>query len=359
MRIEWNLKTILIWAGVAVLFIGTNIGQYYMIWKPKMEEMKLTYETRISVLEAELDRIGPLVNIWTVGDGVTDLYAGREIQMQDLVQRELPESFVTQSLVLNPETIIGKYYRIGLLPGTPLSMDLVMEDPVDDTVREFDVVASVMPIGLKVGDYIDFRLIYPRGEDYIVLPHKRVEAINDNTIKLKLNETEIHYYQAALIDYFLQSKMGASIYLSKYLEPGMQQPAEAYYAVPENILAIMAADPNLMPKVNAAINNTARDLIDAGRFDIDVLEASLIAAGRSEVTGKIDTGKTKYENAEKERQEMIDRLGEVQAQEPSATDGTSSANNSSGTSSSSSSSGTGTSTPSGNPLLEIEKGVVE
>jgi len=353
MRIEWNLKTILIWAGVAVLFIGTNIGQYYMIWKPKMEEMKLAYETRISVLEAELDRIGPLVNIWTVGDGVTDLYAGREIQMQDLVQRELPESFVTQSLVLNPETIIGKYYRIGLLPGTPLSMDLVMEDPVDDTVREFDVVASVMPIGLKVGDYIDFRLIYPRGEDYIVLPHKRVEAINDKTIKLKLNETEIHYYQAALIDYFLQSKMGASIYLSKYLEPGMQQPAEAYYAVPENILAIMAADPNLMPKVNAAINNTARELIDAGRSDIDILEAALIAAGRNEITGKIDTGKTQYENAEKERQEMIDRLSEEQALEPSGVSETS------GTGGTTSSSGTGTGTPSGNPLLEIEKGVVE
>lgn len=351
---------------LAVILVGSNLGQYLMIWKPKISDMKLSYEQHIADLQYQLEIIGPMVNVWGVRDGLNDLFPGRQIAQEDLTMRQMPESFVTQSLVLNPETIIGKYYRIGLLPGTTLSMDMVMEDPMDDTVREYDVVASVMPIGLKVGDYVDFRIVYPLGEDYIVLPRKRVEAIHDKTIKLKLSEMEIHFYQAALVDFFLNSKNGATLYLTKYLEPGIQDAATPYYAVPDNILAIIAADPNIMEKVDALINGAGRKIIDIGKSNVSTEDGSAIASGRNEISGKIDSGKTQFENAEKEAREA-----EAQAQlqeswsspvEAAPQSGGGGINSGSATGSSntgsSSPSSYGTS-PAGNPLLEIEKGVVE
>lgn len=344
MNIEWNVKTISITAVLAVVLIGTNVGQYFMIWKPKINELTVSYEQEVAVLEQKIEIIGPMVNIWTVKDGVDNLFAGKQIEQEDLMIKEMPESFVTQSLVLNPETIIGKYYRIGLLPGTPLSMDMVMEDPIDDTIREYDVVASVMPIGLKVGDYVDYRIVYPLGEDYIVLPHKRVEAIHDRTIKLKLSEMEIHYYQAALIDYFLQSQKGATLYLTKYLEPGIQEAAIPYYAVPNNILAIMTADPNILEIINAQLNGTTRKIIDAGKANVLDEDGSAIASGRNEISGKIDAGKSELDNTEQASKEA-----EEQAQ---LTEGLTPAEPSSETGS------TDYAAP-GNPLLEIEKGVVE
>lgn len=343
MNFEWNVKTIIIAAVAALVLIGTNVGQYFVLWKPKINDLTAAYEYEISVLEEEIIRIGPMVNIWTIKDEANDLFPGKVIEQDDLMMRELPESFVTKSLVLNPETILGKYYRIGLLPGTPISMDMVMEDPMDDTVREFDVVANVMPIGLKVGDYIDYRIVYPLGEDYIVLPRKRIEAIHDKTIKLKLNETEIHYYQAALIDYFLQADKGATLYLTKYLEPGMQKEATPYYAVPENVLAIMTADPNIVKKVNAQINETTRTIIEAGIANVSKEQGSAIAKGRNEISGKIEAGKTEYDNEEKERLEAEEQARLAEQLTPSESTGGSAADQI---------------TP-GNPILEVEKGVVE
>lgn len=303
MNMEWNFRTIGVIIGVVLLFIVTNVGQYFVLWGPKQEALRTSYEEQVAALQEKIDRIGPMVGIWTIREGVEGLFPGKQIDENDLDLREIPESLVTRSFVLDPESMIGKYYRIGLTGGTPLSLDFAMEDPLDDTTREYDVVSNVMPIGLKVGDYIDYRIVYPLGEDYIVLTHKRIEAINDKTIKLKLNESEIHTYQAALIDNFLNSEEGSILYLAKYLEPGIQKPAISYYAVPKNILAIMIADPNIIQKINSQLNNTTRTIIEAGIANASQEDGQAISSGRNEISGKIEGGSTEQKNEEKARNE--------------------------------------------------------
>ncbi|RED52798.1 SAF domain-containing protein [Cohnella lupini] len=309
MNIEWNFRTIAIVVVTVIVLIGTNVGQYFAIWGPKQEKLKLSYTNQITVLQQQLDSIGPMVGIWTIKDGAEGIFPGKQIDESDFDLREIPESLVTSSFVLDPESMIGKYYKIGLTAGTPLSLDFAMDDPLDDTTREYDVVANVMPIGLKVGDYIDYRIVYPLGEDYIVLTHKRIEAIHDKTIKLKLSEQEIHFYQAALIDYFIQSKNGASLYLAKYLEPGVQKPAITYYAIPKNIQAIMIADPNIIEQINRQLNETTRTIIDAGIASVIDEVGQAVAAGRNEISGKIDSGDAEKKNADKAQLEAEAQAG--------------------------------------------------
>ncbi|WP_268624606.1 SAF domain-containing protein [Paenibacillus alvei] len=354
MNIEWNWRTITIVAGIAIVFIGTNVGQYFLIWGPKQEKLTASYNQEIATLQATIDRLGPMVGIWTIKDGVQGLYPGKEVAETDLELRQLPESLVNQSYVLDAESIIGKYYRIGLTPGTVLSKDMVMEDNLDDTTREYDVVANVMPIGLKVGDYVDFRIVYPLGEDYIVLTHKRVEAIHDKTIKFKMDEKEIHMYQASLIDYFLQKKNGSSLYLAKYVEPGIQKEATQYYAVPKNILAIMVADPNIISKINTDLNNSTRSMIDAGISRVSPEAGQDISSGRKEIEGKVDGGANHLKSEEKARkdaEELANPGGTAAATETAPAPAPTPTPSSSDT--------TPNNAPTEAPTLNIEKGVVE
>ncbi|TQR44203.1 SAF domain-containing protein [Paenibacillus popilliae] len=354
MNIEWNWRTITIVAGIAIVFIGTNVGQYFLIWGPKQEKLTASYNQEIATLQATIDRLGPMVGIWTIKDGVQGLYPGKEVAETDLELRQLPESLVNQSYVLDAESIIGKYYRIGLTPGTAISKDMVMEDNLDDTTREYDVVANVLPIGLKVGDYVDFRIVYPLGEDYIVLTHKRVEAIHDRTIKFKMDEKEIHMYQASLIDYFLQKKNGSSLYMAKYVEPGIQKEATQYYAVPKNILAIMVADPNIMSKINTDLNNSTRSMIDAGISRVSQEEGQDISSGRKEIEGKVDGGANQLKSEEKARkdaEELANPSGSEAVTETAPTTAPTPAPSGSGT--------TPNNAATEAPTLNIEKGVVE
>ncbi|WP_433946688.1 hypothetical protein [Paenibacillus sp. SN-8-1] len=213
----------------------------------------------------------------------------------------------------------------------------------DDTVREFDVVSSTLPIGLKVGDYIDYRLVYPLGEDYIVLSHKRVEELNGKTVKLHLSESEIHQYQAAIVDYYLKMQSGSMVYMAKYVEPGAQKQATSYYAVPKNILAIMAADPNIVEKVNAAINNNTRTIIEHGMSGVSTEQGSAINSGRNDIKSKIDEGQTQATNNAKAKAEEEAQLKQQQQDANNVIGSDNSKPNDSGT----------------KAPLKVEKGVVE
>ncbi|GFN30930.1 SAF domain-containing protein [Paenibacillus xylaniclasticus] len=349
--IEWNLKNIIILSLAVILFVGTNVGQYYAIWGPKQDRMKAEYEAQVANLQAQLDAIGPMVNIWTIREGATDLYAGKQVEAGDLEVHQIPESLLNRSFVLEPQTVIGKYYKIAMTSGTPLSMDLVMEEPIEDTTREYDIIANVLPIGLRVGDYIDYRIVYPLGEDYIVLSHKRIEAINGKTLKVRLTETEIHMYQAALVDYFLQMQNGAMLYMTKYLEPGIQVPATTYYAVPKNILAIMIADPNILQMANEALNNATRSIIEKGFSDIPQEQGSKLSSGRNNMAGTVENGAVELENELRDKaqaEELVAQMG-----------GESSVGESSPPAETTSSAGASPAASGDSGSLEIGEGVVE
>jgi hypothetical protein len=305
MQIEWNWKTIAIVAGAALVLVGTNVGQYFVIWKPHDASIQAKYTKEVSTLQNTLTKLGPMTGVWAVKQGNSQTFPGKQITNEDLEIKQIPLSFINDSYVLDPSEIVGKYFKVALTPGAPLLQDLVMSDPLDDTTREYDVVASLLPIGLQVGDYVDFRLVYPLGEDYIVLAHKRIEAINAKTVKFRMNETEIHMYQGAVVDYYIQMQKGAQLYMAKYIEPGSQKAAGQYYAVPKNILAIITADPNVLTKINAQINNGTRGIIDAGvKAVTDDIGAS-VNAGRNDVKSKVDQGATEEQNARKKAEEAM------------------------------------------------------
>jgi len=283
---------------VALLVSGLTGGLQYYLWNKHMAEVDQTWEIQVQELEATIINVGELLTVFTV---ITPGIAGDVILQENLKPVQVPSSFVGGSYVYDPITVAGSFYKVDVQPGTPLTSDLVMSEDIDDTMREVDITALTWPVGLKATDYVDFEITYPMGEVYTVLSHVRVREINSNTIKVHLTGIERHMYSASLVDYFLNSRNGATISLTKYIEPGVQKAAIVYYAIPANILAIITADPNLLEKVDAAVNAQSRVIIETGVSNIDQQIGGMISAGRADLQNKSTAASSAFWQAEKER----------------------------------------------------------
>lgn len=289
-----KVKTVLgVVAIIAVTAVSTGA-----VYTHIMNTAENKYESQIAKLQTTLDDIGPMVDCYTVNQKSEP---GQPILQTELVPIRIPKSVMSDSYILDPSSIVGKYYKVSVSPQTPITADLIMDEAIDSTQRDVDITPQYWPIGLKVGDYVDLRLQYPKGENYTVLSHKRVMGINGEAIKVYLSEKEQMFYAASAVDYYMNSKVGAAFYLTKYVEPGVQQASTVYYNIPNNVLAIIQANPNIVDKVIS--NGISRAVIDAGA-KIDNEAGSSINAGQVAAIGKLTTARQAYDELQVELQEQ-------------------------------------------------------
>ena len=289
---------------IAILGVTTvtNLGQFALqnIEKKRIAE---EYQAQVDAANATLEQLGNLVTCYTI-EGRDDIEPGDPVVEDDIGDLLLPESSVTEQYITDPKEVVGKYYKIAVHPGTPLTKDMFMEDIIDDTIRDIDIVIDSWPVGLKVGDYIDVRLTYPKGEDYIVLPHKRVYDINGSSIKVHLSEREILFFGAAVIDKAVNASYGSTITATKYVDPGMQQPALVYYQVPDNIMEVISNDPNILDKI--VDSSVPRDMIDAQMQNISDKLGAALGAGRTQYQARLDQAKDYYTQQGKAEQQQTE-----------------------------------------------------
>ena len=290
-----------------LVIVGALIasGIWYMLYSKNMKSANDTIQT----LNNTIDSVGQMVPVYTLACTVQ---SGDEIKAEDLTVVSMPSSAVHENWITNPEDIVGKFYKINLSIYTPLTTDMVMVDQIDDTTREYDLCFDRWPVGLEVGDYVDVRLVMPYGEEFIVVPKIRVDAINATSIKANLTEEYWDMYCSALVDYYLHLEQGSAIYLAKYVEPGVQDAAISYYAVRDNIKAIMKLNPNILGLATTALNSELRNSIDAVLNDADSAldktsedEQSALSSGRKafndNVNGDYSTDASAREKEAKEQ----------------------------------------------------------
>lgn len=288
-------KTIAIVAVVA----GVTNGVQFFISSKLNEKSEAKYLSQINQLNATIEAIGPLVDCWTVTEK-SKADKGLTVLESDLEKIKIPESCVQSNYILDKYDVIGKFYKVDLNNGTPLTKDMFMDSELDDTTRELDLTADVFPVGVKVGDYLDLRLLYPKGEDYIVLSHLRVNEINGDTIKCALDEQQILFYDSATVENFLNKSKGSMTYFAKYTEPGIQEPAKITYSVPQSIMNLLDSNPNIVKDIsNGSVN---RDVIDSNASAIDDETGGVLSGGRTELIAKIQTAKELYDSMQIEMQ---------------------------------------------------------
>lgn len=283
-------------------------GIWGFITYQKTKTITAKFEGEISQLTATLDALGPDVECYTITEDFANHYsnntAGQIIGETAIQPITVPSSLVGEAYITNMSQIVGKYCKVNIVPGTPITSDLLMAELYDDTLRDVDISVNSWVVGMRVGDYVDLNITFPYGEDYIVLPRKRVQYIGDKTIKMYLTEEEWHTYQSALVDYYLHASEGARLYLKKYVEPGVQPTATAYYAASDTVRTIMKADPNVVNRAAVAAQDSMRPAIDGvlNQFITEQTtiqsQSGLIAGGRSQFNGDVQSD---YRNNEQNR----------------------------------------------------------
>ena len=139
-----------------------------------------------------------------------------------------------QAIELKETPLIAK---VDMNANTPLTLQMVTrsDEAVSDDLRiqEFSMIA--LPIYLNVDDYIDIRLQFPDGQNYIVVSKKRVIDVQENTVWLQMTEEEISTMSNAIVEAYIVT--GSKLYANLYAEPGMQEEATPTYPVSRAVLA--------------------------------------------------------------------------------------------------------------------------
>ncbi len=273
------------------LLVVANVITIFL-WVNSNSTLIESYEREVASLEATIAAHGGEVTCYTVASSVMP---GDEITEDVLEPITKLASDVNEQYVTDINTVLGKYFKIGLSYGTPILTDMIMSEQIRDDMREVDIYVDRWTVGLREGDYVDVNITMPYGDDYYVLSHKRVMGISDNTLKLYLAAAEWETYQGALVDYYLNSEYGCTIYAQKYIEPGIQQAAVTFYTPPANIAALIQKNPNIIEKEELANmqawRSSIEELLVIFRDEEDTVDSdgAKLSEGRSNFNNMVRT----------------------------------------------------------------------
>ena len=155
-----------------------------------------------------------------------------------------------QYIDLNTVAILAK---VDMKKNTVITKDLIVQSDavVTDDVRTEEYNMISLPVDLMTDDYIDIRIMYPNGENFIIVPKRQVNIPTNNdgtyvsdTIRVQLNEEEILSMSCAIVEAY--GINGAKIYANRYVEPGTQKASLPTYTPNSAVTAQIESDPNII-----------------------------------------------------------------------------------------------------------------
>ncbi len=170
---------------------------------------------------------------------------GEELRNTDLIECDIyskDEVFA----VTKSEDLIGKKLKIDVGEMSVINTDMLYKEDISDDVRLHEYLFLDLHDEITEGSYIDIRIAFPNGEDYIVAEHKRVEKRNESSIYVYVNEEEILLLSSAKVD--LNTYVGARVYAILYARD-YQNPANKDYTANEHVCELAEWDPNMIKKV--------------------------------------------------------------------------------------------------------------
>lgn len=239
---------------ILTLLCVMSAGLYYL-YQTRLAKIVKEYEEKIEEINLELYALKRQVFV-----PKQDIPFGTVLtrDMFDTVDMKLD---IPQK-VLFDESDIGKINTVLLPSGIPVLKMLVTDEKLADDLRELEFNMFMIQTNQMKGDYIDVRILFPNGENYIVLSKKQIKEImpEENTVRLWLNETEIHNISSAIIDAYIHP--GTKIYVVKYVMPELQGAAIPFYVPNEDVLDLMLRDPNVLEKASDALAQELRESLE-------------------------------------------------------------------------------------------------
>jgi len=279
-----------------MLVVSVIIGAvvYFVLIKPEMEE-----ETKTTKKEEQEQVEGKLVDVYILNQ---DVKSGDNINFGMVDTVKIEETMVAEDYMGTHQTAMLDTYKskIDLKAGTILTESMLYEgEKTSDSLRMVELNMITPTTRLVIGEYIDVRLTMPTGQDYIVLSKKRIMSINELTIGLYLTEEEILTVNSAIVECYMTND-ATNLYITKYVEPGVQATAIPTYPVNAAVLTLIDENPNIIQTIKDTIK--ARYSVQQRNY-VDAQLSQYAQDQLSNVSQKVS------EQKEKSREQYLESIG--------------------------------------------------
>ena len=237
-------------SGVLVIGLAAGAAVSYH----RMEALKADAYQKVTLLQQKVTttrRTGYVAS--------ADIKMGTLLTENMLVQSTDISSDVPQELFIT-DADLGKAAVVDISMGQPVLTNMVT-NPLTDNFHERECGFIWLNSNLEDYDYVDIRILYTNGEDYVVAAKKAVTgvSIQANNCFVQLTEEEILSLDAAIVDANLH---GAKIYTTKYIKPALQEASVVNYNPNTDVIQLMSEDPNI-------VSASARELSVKARNDVE------------------------------------------------------------------------------------------
>ena len=200
------MQGLFIGLGIGVVGIGVTITCTYFITKSYKEGTNKSYNKKYTqnVVVCKRDIIQ--------GEVITS-------EMVDVVEK-INKKTVPNGALTSTDEVVGSVAKYNIAANVPVLDSMFTSEIQAADIRSQELNTVLMPSDLDIGDYVDIRVMFPNGTDYVVLAQKKIENIVGNTFWINMAEDERLLLNSATVDSFLNQ--GSKLYATKYTDATSQ-----------------------------------------------------------------------------------------------------------------------------------------
>lgn len=114
---------------------------------------------------------------------------------------------------------------------------------ITNDIREGEFSFIEIPTNVQQNSYVDIRIQFPNGDDYVVLTKKNVKSLVGVKMQMNVGEGEILTVSSAVVDAYIE---GAKIYAVPYVDEHMQAESIMTYPLKDNVRELLESSPNVV-----------------------------------------------------------------------------------------------------------------
>ena len=238
-----------------------------------------------------------------------DVKSGQEITADMLspintYSNLIPQNYIDSTILTSVESGKKVVAKVDLYKNTILTASTVTteENTVTKDVRTMEYNMLTLPINLTIGDYVDIRITFPDGQDFIVIAKKEIKNIQGNTVTFDMSEADIVMLNSAIVESYIMKD--SNIYIAKYVEPGMQEKAANTYVPTAEVIRLIETDSNIV--------STAKNELTS-RFDANIrnqMNSTVNQYSEQGLTNVEEGIQKQIEDAKKAREEYLSSLAQ-------------------------------------------------
>lgn len=238
-----------------------------------------------------------------------DVKSGQEITADMLspintYSNLIPQNYIDSTILTSVESGKKVVAKVDLYKNTILTASTVTteENTVTKDVRTMEYNMLTLPINLTIGDYVDIRITFPDGQDFIVIAKKEIKNIQGNTVTFDMSEADIVMLNSAIVESYIMK--ASNIYIAKYVEPGMQEKAANTYVPTAEVIRLIETDSNIV--------STAKNELTS-RFDANIrsqMNSTVNQYSEQGLTNVEEGIQKQIEDAKKAREEYLSSLAQ-------------------------------------------------